>query len=352
MQAALQNTFTAVLEEAPGAAWKSVFDRHWPAYRRWFLSDGDRARPSYLACRRALRCHMPELVPIWQRLVDLAGGGDVEARFLSLWCPPAYIAGCAQAVWSDPHDGAGPMLVRNYDFAPALLEGTWLASNWCGHRTVAMVDCLWGVLDGINAAGLAVSLSFGGRTVVGEGFGVPLVMRYLLEVAQTTSEAVAILRRLPVHMTYNITLLDASGAWSTVFVAPDRPTEVTPLVAVTNHQQRVEWPEHARATQSEQRCTSLNLALRHSATVNDLIGCLLRPPLFQTAYARGYGTLYTAVYRTRDAGASLYWPGASWEQSCARFEPGSRCVAFGALDASDAATPTPRPARSWECRRP
>ena len=43
-----------------------------------------------------------------------------------------------------------------------------------------MSDCLWGLLDGINDAGLAVSLAFGGRATR-EGFGIPLVVRYLLE---------------------------------------------------------------------------------------------------------------------------------------------------------------------------
>jgi len=59
-----------------------------------------------------------------------------------MWCPPAYIAGCAQAVWIDPLGTQGPALVRNYDYAPALLEGNWLASRWCGQRVLAMSD--WG----------------------------------------------------------------------------------------------------------------------------------------------------------------------------------------------------------------
>ena len=100
-----------------------------------------------------------------EQLTELAGGGDVEARFLSLWCPPAYIAGCSQSVWIDPQGHAEPALLRNYDFAPALLEGNWLATRWTGRRVAAMGDCLWGALDGVNEDGLAASLSFGGRTV-------------------------------------------------------------------------------------------------------------------------------------------------------------------------------------------
>ena len=62
-----------------------------------------------------------------------------------------------------------------------------------------MSDCLWGLLDGINDAGLAVSLTFGGRRDVGDGFAIPLVMRYLLETCDTVDEARAALERIPVH---------------------------------------------------------------------------------------------------------------------------------------------------------
>ena len=245
--------FQTLVEDQPGAKWKALFDRSWPGYRAWFLRGGPAGRPSYLESRRALREHMPELVPAWERVVELAGGGDVEARFLSMWCPPAYIAGCSQAVWIDPAGQPEPVLLRNYDFAPALLEGNWLATRWSGQRVAAMGDCLWGALDGLNESGLAASLSFGGRTLTGTGFGIPLVLRYVLEVAHTTAEAVAILQRVPVHMSYSVTLLDRAADWATVFVSPDRPVEVTRRKAVTNFQREIEWPEHARATHSLER---------------------------------------------------------------------------------------------------
>lgn len=75
---------------------------------------------------------------------------------------------------------------------------------YTGRRVLRMADCLWGVLDGVNDAGLAVSLTFGGRREVGEGFGIPIVVRYVLEVCQTVDEAVRVLSRIPVHMSYNI----------------------------------------------------------------------------------------------------------------------------------------------------
>ena len=75
-----------------------------------------------------------------------------------------------------------------------------------------MLDCLWGLLDGINDAGLAISLTFGGRPQVGEGFGIPLIIRYVLETCRNTGEAMRALRRIPVQMSYNVTALDQEGA--------------------------------------------------------------------------------------------------------------------------------------------
>ncbi|KQP18337.1 C45 family autoproteolytic acyltransferase/hydolase [Pseudorhodoferax sp. Leaf267] len=320
--------FQAVAEDTPGAQWKALFERSWPGYRAWFLRSGAVGRPSFLESRRALREHMPELVPTWERLVELAGGGDVEARFLSLWCPPPYIAGCSQAVWIDPQGRDEPVLLRNYDFAPALLEGNWLASRWTGQRVVAMSDCLWGALDGINESGLAASLSFGGSTVAGTGFGIPLVLRYVLEVAQTTAQAVAILQRVPVHMSYSITLLDRHADWATVFVAPDRPVQVTRHKAVTNFQNAVEWPEHAQATRSPERLAALRQQVETPAPAQQAIDALLQPPLYQTAWMRGYGTLYTAVYRPQSGRAELLWPGHRWEQSIAQFDEGQHDIVY------------------------
>ena len=50
----MQLTFAAVREESPGSRFRGLFERAWPHYRRWWLADGEEARPSYLACRRAI----------------------------------------------------------------------------------------------------------------------------------------------------------------------------------------------------------------------------------------------------------------------------------------------------------
>ena len=81
-------------------------------------------------------------------------------------------------------------------------------------------DLLWGLLDGMNEDGLAVSLTFGGRQDVGDGFGIPLVLRYVLETCATVGQAVSALQRIPVSQSYNVALVDITGAHATVFRLP------------------------------------------------------------------------------------------------------------------------------------
>lgn len=316
--------FEAIDEDRPGEKWRRVFDRHWHAYSRWFLHEGIRQRPTYLDCLKAVREHMPEMLPLYEEICEAAGGGDLEARFLSMWCPPAYVGGCSQAIVG----GEGGVLIRNYDYSPRLLEGTWHASRFLGKRVVAMTDCLWGVLDGINEDGLAVSLSFGGRTAVGEGFGIPLALRYVLELAATVKEAVALLKRVPVHMSYSVALLDRAGNHATVFVTPDRPVEVLDLRVVTNHQHQPEWKRHAQATRSVEREKALEAVIGKVSDAEEMLGVFMTPPVYQMSYRRGYGTLYTAMYRPEDASVELIWPSGRWPQSCAHFEEGSRTLTF------------------------
>ena len=121
-----------------------------------------------------------------------------------------------------------------------------------------MRDCLWGLLDGINDAGLAISLTFGGQRALGDGFSVPLVVRYLLEVCDTVAEAREKLATIPIHAAQNLTLLDRSGAFVTAYLGPDREPRFVDRPATTNHQERDEWPEYARAVRSyeRERCVS------------------------------------------------------------------------------------------------
>jgi predicted choloylglycine hydrolase len=316
-------TFEAVSEPLPGPRFQTRFEAAWPAYRRWFLRDGDAARPSYPVVRRMLREHMPELVPTWERLVELAGGGDLAARMLALYDPPPLVSGCSQAVLG----GASPVLVRNYDFFPDRLEPVVWHSALTGRRVIGMTDCLWGLLDGLNDAGLAVSLAFGGRRATGAGFAISLVLRHVLETCATVGDAVRLLGRVPVQGAYNVTLLDHSGEAATVCVSADEPAAIGQTAVATNHQSAVEWPEHARATASvEREARLLELLADPGLAEERFVAAFLAPPLYNTDYAAGLGTLYTAVHRPADGSVEYRWPGMRWRQSFGAFEEGTRVV--------------------------
>ncbi len=313
----------AVGEEEPGPKWAGLFAEYWPDYRRWWVREGADARPTYLECRRALQTHMPELVPLYERLCELAGGGDYAARFLSFYGPPAYLSACSQAVWP----GAEPVLVRNYDYSPLAFDRLVLCTKWLGRRVLGTSDGLWGLVDGMNDAGLALSLTFGGRHVVGEGFGVPLILRYVLQTCATADEAGEALARLPTHMSYNVTVLDAARHFLTAHLAPDRSARITHAAVATNHQERPDLATHAHFTATvERERFLLNRLMLHRDPEEKFVSAFLKPPLYSTAFDRGFGTLYTAVYRPRLRQMELRWPGAAWPFDLDAFAEGQLLI--------------------------
>lgn len=318
-------TFRAISEDEPGPKWSGLFSEYRDAYLRWWGRDGLTGRPTYLECRQALKRHMPELLPVYERLCELAGGGDEEARFLSFYCPPAYLSGCSQAVWS----GDAPLLVRNYDYDPNAVDALLLRTAWGGRQVMGMSDGLFGLVDGMNDAGLVASLTFGGRQVKGEGFGVPIILRYVLQTCATAEEAGAVLRRVPCHMSYNVTVLDRERNYLTAFLAPDRPPQITNAAVATNHQEKVEWKSHARLTATVERERFLLQRLTlHPETQERFVRSFLKPPLYSLAFGQGFGTLYTAAYRPTAGEIELLWPGQVWRKTFDDFSEDSMSVAF------------------------
>jgi predicted choloylglycine hydrolase len=310
--------FIGVDEDRPGPRWLALYEETWPAYRAWWLKAGAPARPDREEARAALRRHMPELEPVYEALVALSGDDDVAAAMLALWNPPPFIVACSQAVVPD---GASkePVLIRNYDYDPRLFEATIYRSRWASRRVIGTGDCLWGLVDGVNDGGLAVSLTFGGRREVGTGFGVPIVIRYLLEVCDDVPAAIAVLCRLPHQLSYNVTLCDRSGRVATVFVAPDRPAVVTDRPRTTNHPAVVEWPEHAAWVKSVERLDLLGVLQSEGVDADELVAAMLVPPLLAREWDAGFATLYTAAYRPVSGSLTYHWPNGT--RSLALGEP-------------------------------
>jgi predicted choloylglycine hydrolase len=300
-------TLHAFGEDEPGERMTGQLRAVWPAFRRWW-QEGANVRPDTDEARARLEQHMPELVPTWQRLTAILGDDPAAGAALALWNPPPFLTGCSQAAVLP----GGPALIRNYDWDYRLFDATVARTAYGGRRVLGMLDCLWGLLDGVNDAGLAVSLTFGGRPQTGEGFGIPLVIRYVLQVCGTVEEAMQALRRIPVHMSYNVTALDRDGRRATVYLAPDRPARVTSRAVATNHQDTVEWAPHAAAIRTVERQEQLEELLTAGADVPAVVAACLRPPLYATRFGAGFGTLYTAEYRPVEGIARYHWPGQTW----------------------------------------
>jgi hypothetical protein len=283
-------TFRAFEEDEPGKAIGEHLAATWPAFRRWWFG-GANTRPTAVEAGARLKEHMPELVPVWQRLTALLGDDPEAAAALTLWNPPPFLTGCSQAA--------------------------------------VLLDCLWGLLDGVNDAGLAVSLTFGGRPQVGEGFGIPLVIRYVLQTCQTTEEAMRVLRRIPVHMSYNVTALDRADRRATAYLAPDRPGHVTSLAVATNYQGKVEWAPYAAAIRTVERQQHLEELLAAGADVPGVVAACLRSPLYATRFHQGFGTLYTAEYRPAEGVARYHWPDRTWDHSLDQLGSGRTQVQLG-----------------------
>jgi predicted choloylglycine hydrolase len=304
-------TVYAINEPTPGPRWQALFAATWPAYRAWYLREGDDARPDLATCTAMLAKHMPELLPTYRRLVDLAGGDEVAASMLTMWGAPAFLPACSQAALTGPT----PALCRNYDYSPDLWEQTIYTSAFTGRKVIGTGDCLWGLLDGMNDAGLAVSLTFGGRPGSGPGFAIPLVVRYLLEVATTTDEARELLRGLPIAMSYNLTVVDVTGAALTAFVAPGQQPEFSDAPLATNHHGLVpEFPERARSLHSVPRLDRLSELLAGRPTTGDLATAFQTAPLYNDEYSRAFGTLYTALYLPAEQVVEYRWPDVTWRR--------------------------------------
>ena len=307
------------------STWTTLFQAFWPAYRSWFIGKkGALVNHKELAwAEQQLEQHMPELMPIYRKLVRLTGNDPVAAQFLTMYRPPAYLINCSQAVLQVEE----PMLIRNYDLSPELSENTITHSNWLGRKVIATNECLWGADDGMNDAGLALSLTFGGNQQVGDGFGIPLIMRYILETCTTVQQAIAVFKRIPSHMAYNVTIVDAQGDFATLMVGLEGNIHVTRERAITNHQQQVVWPQQAQFSKTIERKQFLDDFLqRPTCTSEALIAAFLQAPLRSTQYDQSFGTVYTAVYQPQSGRMRYVWPDREWSHSFDDFKDGDLSV--------------------------
>ena len=320
----LQLNFASILEPQPGKEWQKLFQKHWPAYKAWFVSKGAVNKPNLKLAQAKLEEFMPEWMPTYHKLCELANNDQTAARFLTGYQPPAYITGCSQVVTTKE-----PQLVRNYDYHPNLSEGTLLNTAWNGKHVIAVGDCLCGVVDGMNSNGLVASLTFGGRKVVGKGFGIPFILRYVLEFCSDVQQGIEALQKIPTHMAYNVMLLDKTGAFKMLQLAPDHKPILTDRPVSTNHQGEIDWPEHARFSKTLEREKFLFKTLENKDLNNEKIAqAFLEKPLFTRKYNNGFGTIYTSVYRPGEGAMELRWPNNVLKQSFSDFKEGNLLLTY------------------------
>ncbi len=330
----LSKTFQAIHLAEVGPEFCQLFSPKLTHYRDWFLMEGEQRRPSLAVALRALQTYMPQLMPVYNDLVENFGRDDLNDRMLTLYDPMSYVRGCSLLRWHGETD----VLIRNYDYPPHLCDGILLRSQWQGVDVIGMTDCIWGLLDGINQYGLSVAFSFGGRPVRGKGFAVSLIVRYLLQTCRSVEECMPHLKRIPVNMAYNLILMDADGNSCTVAIGPDIEPTVTQQPFAANRQtwleeEKVEWTsqeiesledswqrESALAQLSESQLMGLNPGMLEQQPAHQVVHNFMLPPLFRHFdFAGRWGTAYTACYYPQERRCSYHWQELHWEQSFDHF---------------------------------
>ena len=292
-------------EPIPSQKWLDFYNDTRAGYKKWFLEDGLQKKPSLSKCRSSLVKYMPELERIWDNLIKISASDEEEARMLSMYCPSSYKRGCTQAVWTRYN----PVLVRNYDYSPLLFEGRVIKSRWADNDVIATSDCLWGALDGINSKGLSVSLAYGGNDHIGDGFGISLVLRYILEFGKSTQDAIDILNQVPINMAYNITIVDKLSHVVTVELTPsDNPKVINRPFAV-NQQGDFDINHYALFSNSSERSQTIHeLLFDPLVSIESFITAFGYAPLFSSDYDNNFGTLYTAVFNPLLKACEYHFP--------------------------------------------
>jgi predicted choloylglycine hydrolase len=315
-------------EDRPDAAWAARFAAGRAEAEQWYRGQGLEDPPSAAECRAALARHMPELLAPYDRACALAGDDEMAHRIISHYRPAPIRHGCSQAVWLGAE---GPALVRNYDFPPGIVSDRFELTRWSGRRVIAKAQRPWGgCQDGMNDAGLVASMTYGGNPAQGRGFSILLMLRYVLETCDRVEQAVEALRGIPLALSQNVTLLDRSGAYATLFLGPGRTAAVSRDAVCTNHQELPPGPLSKPLANSVGRRQSLLATLGDPAmTLAALTAGFFEPPLYSRR--ADCATVYTAVYRPAEGRVDYLWPGAIRRQSFERFEAGDYTHDFGHL---------------------
>ncbi|WP_306913936.1 C45 family autoproteolytic acyltransferase/hydolase [Rhizobium mesoamericanum] len=316
----MDKTFVTAREDRPGKAWLSRFVEGRAEAEKWYFGQTRSSSPTAEECRVALRQHMPELMPYYESACALVGDDEVAHRMLSHYRPAPERFCCSQTVWLGSE---GPALVRNFDYPPDVVSDRFEMSAWSQLRVIAKAQRPWGgCVDGMNEDGLVASVTLGGSRAQGVGFSIILVIRYILETCRRLDQAVEALCRIPVALPQNVTVLDRSGSYATLFLGPHQRPIITRLKACTNHQRTIR-----PSSSSVARQLVIDQALEEpSMSLSRLTDLFLLPPLYSNSGSSP--TLYTSIYRPAEGRVDYVWPGKRWTQTFQDFREGSYTHSF------------------------
>ncbi len=242
----------------------------------------------------ALETYAPN---IWEELHGLADGLEIPLE--------RAVAEFSNGRLRYPARGCSAVLTgglygRNYDFAIKSYDRILAAVQPQGvNASIGFSDRFTGRDDGMNEHGLCVGLHYVDDKKWQPGLVCILIVRIVLDQCATTREAVALLKRLPHGLSFNYSLIDASGDAAIVEASP---TEVMvregPRLACTNHFQSPELAAYNRRNPGSHRRLP---PLEAWADTQHKAGALFEllnssnSPVFDHGYAKGTGTLHTFV---------------------------------------------------------
>jgi predicted choloylglycine hydrolase len=149
----------------------------------------------------------------------------------------------------------------------------------------------------MNEHGLCASLSYGGSDDTGKGFGVSLVLKYVLDFCKTTREAIEIFKRVPVSMAYNITLIDSINHVVTLELSPFEDPIVLARPFAVNQQGDFDLNNYAMFSNSQERQQTIKeLLFDPLVSIESFVTAFSYSPLFSTDYDKNFGTLYTGIF--------------------------------------------------------
>ena len=201
-----------------------------------------------------------------------------------------------------------------------------------GREVISKGQRPWGgCLDGMNGDGLVASVTFGGSTAQGIGFSIILIVRYILETCRKVCEAVAALCRIPVALSQNVTVLDKTGAYATVYLSPDRAPSVSRTPVCANHQDSSVSTGLTRSAASSMARQQMALRTLQSsdATLVKVLEAFLTAPIYSREASSP--TVHSAVYRPAALTVDYVWPGHVMTQQIGSFKPGQYLQDYGML---------------------